>query len=173
MTELTNVWRRRAVRVLADESLAGSARGLEPAARVRRFYATESEWLRQCVQQCREPLGCAGLPGCAYEALLNFDCRSSLCSCTHPSHRHPLPEELAVQRSFGSKLRELVDANTQFVSGSVDSAIIDNVLSQVRQPSLFGILALHQHLVLRTRVLFFSTHAWLTLSDRWSKWRAR
>eukprot|EP00048_Salpingoeca_helianthica_P023358 m.23852 g.23852 ORF g.23852 m.23852 type:complete len:4219 (+) comp8583_c1_seq1:2019-14675(+) len=101
--ELTNVWRRRAVRVLTDESLAGSGKGLEPAARVRRFYASEAAWLRQCVNQCREPLG------------------------------HPLPDELAVQRSFGSKLRELVEANTQFVSGSNDAAIIDNVLAQVEQ----------------------------------------
>ncbi len=45
--------------------------------------------------------------------------------------RHPLSDELAVQRSFGSKLRELVDNNTQFVASESDKSIITSVLSQV------------------------------------------
>ena len=97
------MWRKRALISLKEEALEGIARGDPASARLRRFtpHTPRTEWLRLCVQQCREPLG------------------------------HPLPDDFIEPLAYSSKLRGLVDANSAFSTTPTDQAIISSVLAKV------------------------------------------
>jgi len=104
--EIHNVWRKRALESLSDE-VRENAANQGDSVRMRRF-ADEGEqtgWLRQCVNQFREPIG------------------------------FPVADIVPVPQPFGGRLRQLVEENASFMVEEREQIRVGVVLESVEAVS--------------------------------------